>query len=206
VCECACHSHTHIPSHPHTPLSSELCHRHPSRLAVEHCERCRRPVCGACLWYAESGERLCPDHAAELLQQGRTVIPPERYAEGIGPSEVSAARAPRAAQPYQGNSTDVTGLLAALIGVATWLSCFGFTWLFPLMAFALGLVAWLQARDSADPSRTRWLAGFGLASGGVFVVFTLMIVLGMAACMLAAFLASAAQPSGFPTPPPFPTP
>ncbi len=188
-------------------MSSETCHRHPARLAVEHCEICRRPVCGSCLWYAEGGQRLCPDHAAEFLQQGRTVNPPERYAEGIGPSEVSAARATGARQPYQGNSTDVTGLLAALTGVMTLLACFGLTWLFPLGAFVLGLVAWLQARDSADPSRTRLLAGFGLASGGVFIVFFLALAVGMAACLLSSIIAAASQQGGgFPTPLPFPTP
>ena len=40
---------------------------------------------------AESGERLCPDHAADFLKAGKTVTPPERYAEGIVHSEASAA-------------------------------------------------------------------------------------------------------------------
>jgi hypothetical protein len=187
-------------------VSSEPCYRHPSRLAVEHCEICRRPVCGLCLWYAESGQRLCPDHAADFLHQGRTVTPPERYADGIAPSEVSAARAPARQLPYQGNSTDVTGLIAALTGLMALLSCAGLTWAFPLMAFALGLVAWIQARDSANPARTRWLAGLGLASGGVFILMLLVLAAGMAACLLSAILASSAQPAGgFPTPLPFAT-
>jgi hypothetical protein len=187
-------------------LSAETCYRHPSHLAVEHCEICRRPVCGACLWYAESGERLCPDHAAEFLQQGRTVTPPERYAQGIGPSEVSAARPAMSNLPYQGNSTDVSALLAAVAGLSALLSCAGFTFLFPIVAFALGLAAWLQARNSADPTRTRWLAGFGVASGGVFVAVILVFVAGLSMCFLAAFISAAAQPSGgFPTAVPFPT-
>ncbi len=165
-------------------------------------------MCGLCLWYAESGERLCPDHAAEFLQQGRTVTPPERYAEGIGPSEVSAARAPAADVPYKGNSTDVTALLAAFLGVAGLLACAGLSGVFPLMAFALGLVAYLQARDSADPSRTRWLAGVGLASGGLFLLFFLAIFGGILVCFLTAMLSAAMQPGGggFPTPLPFVTP
>ena len=166
-------------------------------------------MCGWCLWYAESGERLCPDHAAEFLRQGRAVTPPERYAEGIGPSEVSAARTPGANQPYQGNSTDVTGLLAAFSGVVAWLSCFGLTWLFPLMAFAMGLAAFLQARDSADPARTRLLGGLGVATGGVFVLFFFVFLAGFMACFLTIFFSSAMQPTGgFPTQPPFlnPTP
>ncbi len=187
-------------------MSAETCHRHPARLAVEHCETCRRPVCGSCLWYAETGQRLCPDHAAQALHAGQTVTPPERYAAGIGPSEVSAARAPEAYLPYKGNSTDVTALIAALTGLMALLSCAGCSWLLPLLAFVLGLVAWLQARDSADPSRTRWLSGLGLAGGGVFIVFVFAIAAGMAVCMLTVFIASATQPSGFPTVVPFSTP
>ncbi len=187
-------------------MSSETCHRHPARLAVEHCETCRRPVCGSCLWYAETGQRLCPDHAAEALRAGQTVTPPERYAAGIGPSEVSAARAPAAYLPYKGNSTDLGALLAALAGLAALLSCAGFSWLLPILGFVLGLVAWLHARDSADPSRTRWLAGLGLAGGGIFIAFFFLFFAGFAMCMLASFIAAASQPSGFPTPLPFITP
>jgi hypothetical protein len=204
------HVHTSTRPHLHTsiaPLSAELCYRHPARLAVEHCEVCRRPVCGACLWYAESGERLCPDDAAAFMQAGRGVTPPERYAEGIAPSEVSAARPAAAPLPYTGNSTDVTALLAAVAGVAALFACTGFTFLFPIFAFALGLAAWLQARDSAEPSRTRWLAGFGLASGGVFVLMFVGLVAVGAACFLFAFVSAAAQPGGgFPTPFVTPTP
>lgn len=155
-------------------------------------------MCGSCLWYAESGERLCPDHAAEFLQQGRAVTPPERYAEGIGHSEVSAARPADDRLPYKGNSTDVAALIATLAGIAALLSCSGFTFVFPIVAFALGLAAWLQARTSADPTRTRWLAGVGVASGGVFVVFFLMLTAGMGVCFLSAFLASMQPSTGFP--------
>jgi hypothetical protein len=157
-------------------------------------------VCGSCLWYAESGERLCPDHAAEFLQQGRSVTPPERYAEGIGPSEVSAARPAAGEWPYKGNSTDLTALLAAVAGLAALLSCSGFTFVFPLVAFVLGLVAWLQSSASADRTRTRWLAGVGLASGGVFVVFFLALAAGIAACFLTSFIAALQPSTGFPTP------
>ena len=199
--------HTHTLTYPHTRVSAELCYRHPTHLAVEHCEVCRRPVCGACLWYAEGGHRLCPDHAAEFLQRGETVTPPERYAAGIALSEVSAARPTEREVPYKGTSTDVTALLGAVAGAAALLTCLNFAFLFPVFAFALGLVAWLHARESFDPRRTRWLAGFGMASGGVFVVLFLGLTAMISACFLFAFISSATQPSGgFPTPLPFPTP
>ena len=67
----------------------ESCYRHPTRLAVEQCEDCRRPVCGACLWYGEDGKRLCPDHAADALHAGQDVSPPERYAEGHVPGALN---------------------------------------------------------------------------------------------------------------------
>jgi hypothetical protein len=163
-------------------------------------------VCGSCLWYAESGERLCPDHAADFLKAGKSVIPPERYAEGIAHSEASAARPGGPALPYQGNSTDLTGLLAAAAGVAALLSCAGLSWAIPFLAFVLGLMAWLHAREAFDASRTRWLAGLGLAGGGLFVLIFLGFFLVTALCMLFFIAASSSRPGGFPTPMPFFTP
>ncbi|MBI3359552.1 MAG: hypothetical protein HY023_00390, partial [Chloroflexi bacterium] len=78
---------------------------------------CRKPVCGSCLWYAESGERLCPEDAAIWRASGRTVFPPERYAEGIPLSEASSAAPPPDQAPYRGNSIDVTALLATAVGL-----------------------------------------------------------------------------------------
>src|SRR5689334_16864137 len=105
--------------------SAATCYLHPTLLAVEHCEVCRRPVCGSCLWYAQDGRRLCPDHAAELLRAGQTVAPPERYAEGIAASEASAARQTQPGPRYQGNGVDLTALVAALTGGAALLLCTG---------------------------------------------------------------------------------
>src|SRR5687768_12426257 len=116
-------------------MSTEPCFRHPERASVEHCEICRRPVCGLCLWYAESGERLCPDHAVEFQQAGKQVIPPDRYAAGIALSQASAARPAQPQAPYQGNSVDVTALIAAVTGGLTLAWCAGFAWLIPLLAF-----------------------------------------------------------------------
>src|SRR5262245_48865145 len=142
-------------------MITEVCFRHPERVAVEHCEICRRAVCGLCLWYAESGERLCPDHAAEFQQAGKSVIPPQRYAAGIAQSEASATRPAQPEAPYQGNSADVTALIAAVMGALTLAWCAGLVWIIPLLAFFLGLTGWLQAKSAFNPQRTRWLSGLG---------------------------------------------
>lgn len=155
---------------------AEVCFQHADRPAVERCEVCRRPVCGSCLWYAQSGERLCPEHAAAWSEAGRAVIPPGRYAEGIAQAEASAAAPGPDRAPYRGNSTDLGALLAAVAGGLGLASCFGLAYVIPLAAFALGLVTWLHAKDSTDPTRTRWLAGAGMATGGVFVLGGLCLV------------------------------
>jgi len=187
--------------------TADACYRHPDRHAVEHCEACRRPVCGACLWYAEAGQRLCPEHAAERLQAGQTVIPPERYVDGIAPSQASAARPPRADAPYRGNSTDVAALAAAVMGLAAVLSCAGLAYFLPLAAFVLGLVAWLQNKDALDPRRARWLSLLGLAGGSLFFVGLLALLGFVLLCFMLQFalIASAGGgPGRFPTPLPTP--
>lgn len=183
--------------------SQPLCYRHPDRLAVEQCETCQRPVCGSCLWYAEGGQRLCPDHAAEALQAGQTVTPPERYAEGIHHSQQDAARAVGPQVPYKGNSTDVTALAAMLAGVGAIAACAGLTWLFPILAFVLGLVAWLQARDALDPRRTRWMGAVGMAGGGLFLVGVLGMVLMCSLCFMLQVALATPGPRILPTPTPF---
>jgi len=185
--------------------SAAACYLHPTRLAVEHCEQCRRPVCGSCLWYAESGRRLCPDHAAERLQAGETVTPPERYAEGIVHSEVSAAQPAGRGLPYQGNGVDLSALVAGLTGAAALLMCTGQVWVLPFLAFGLGVAAWWQARGAANARRTRWLAGLGLAGGGVYLLFILAWVAFTTVCALTVFInVIAAGPRIVPIPTPFP--
>lgn len=191
------------------PLSKQMaaqptCYKHSDRLSVEHCEVCQRPVCGACLWYAESGERLCPEHATEWLQAGKTVSPPETYAEGIHHSQASAAQLPAQNIPYKGNGTDLTALAALITGVTALFACAGLYYLIPILALGLGLVAVLQAKDALNPSRARWMGMVGLASGGLFLMFVLGIIVFFSACMILAMLASSSG-SGpvVVTPPPF---
>jgi hypothetical protein len=177
------------------------CFQHPDRPAVEHCEICRRPVCGLCLWYAESGERLCSAHAAEFEKEGKVVHPPERYVEGIALSEASAVRPPAQDVPYRGNSTDVGALVAAVAGIVALASCAGLAWVIPLVALALGLVSWLQSKDAINARRTRWLSIIGMASGGVFFVFVLGLFALMFGCLfLQVALVSSVR--SFPTPMP----
>lgn len=184
-------------------MNAQSCYRHPTRLAVEQCEDCQRPVCGACLWYGEGGRRLCPDHAADALHAGQDVTPPERYAEGILHAQMSAARPAAGDMPYKGNSTDVTALVAAVSGISALAACVGLSWVFPFLAFALGLVGLMQARDSANPGRTRLLAGLGLASGSIFVLFFLGFILIIMLCMLSISLTNfTTGPRVFPTPTP----
>jgi hypothetical protein len=182
-------------------MPAETCFQHPGRPAVEHCEICRRPVCGFCLWYADSGERLCPAHAAEFEKEGKVVHPPERYVEGIALSEASVVRPPAQDVPYRGNSTDVSALVAAVTGLSALASCAGLAWVIPLIALALGLVSWLQSKDAINAKRTRWLAVIGMASGGVFFVFVLGLFALMFGCIFLQ-LALVSSVRSFPTPMP----
>lgn len=184
------------------------CHFHPDRVSVEACEVCRRPVCGDCLWYAGSGERLCPVHGEVWQAQGREVHPPHRYAEGIAFSQVSAANPPRPLVPYQGNSSDLTAFVALVLGISSVLSCLGFWYLLPLVGFLLGLVAWLHAREAVNPTHTRWMAGSAMATGGAFLLFSFGFVMLCMMCYVFAIAASSGPVSVFGTPTPFffPTP
>lgn len=173
------------------------CYKHPDRLSVEHCEVCQRPVCGACLWYAESGERLCPDHATEWLQAGKAVTPPERYADGIHHSQASAAQPPAQRIPYKGNGTDLTALVALVTGLAALLTCAGFAYVLPFLALGLGLVAVLQAKDALNPQRAQWMGAVGLAGGGIFLLFVLAMFVFFAACFLLVTLASSSGPGPY---------
>jgi hypothetical protein len=162
-------------------------------------------VCAECLWYAESGERLCPVHGELWQLQGKAVSPPERYAAGIAFSQISAANLPQPQTPYQGNGNDVNALIALIMGVASVLACYGMWYVLPVVAFLLGLVAWFHARDSLNPKRTQWLAGGAMASGGVLLIVAFMF--GVAILMCAVFSSGLPNRSGPPpTPYLFPTP
>lgn len=191
---------------PHTP-TTETCFLHDERTAIEHCEVCQRPVCGSCLWYAESGERLCPIHADAFRQQGRRVLSPDQYARGIAFSELSVQTNTQRTlpPPYQGNSSDVMALVSLVMGVAALLSCAGYAFLLPVLAFILGMSAWLNQRLSLNPRRTGWMAGIGMTSGGVFILGFLVIVACCGAFYMISIAATTNSGSFSPTPiPSFP--
>jgi len=164
-------------------------------------------MCGECLWYADSGERLCPVHGEVWQAQGKAVYPPQRYAEGIAFSQVSAANPPKPHVPYQGNSNDMMALVAIVLGLSSLLACWGLWYLLPLVAFLLGLVAWLHARDALNPKRTRWLASGAMAAGGLFLLITFGFILMCMMCYIVT-LTTSTRSGGFGTPTPFffPTP
>ncbi len=178
------------------------CTFHPDRLSIEACEVCQRPVCAECLWYAESGERLCAVHGELWKEQGKAVHPPQRYAEGIGFSQISAANPPQPDIPYKGNSSDLNAFIAFVLGLSSILACFGIWYVLPLAAFLLGLVAWLHARDSVNPNRTRWLAGTGMASGGGFLLIVFGFIVLCLMCYVITIAASAGS-GGYRPPTPF---
>lgn len=184
----------------------DTCVHHPQRPAIEQCEVCRRAVCEACLWYAESGERLCPEHGRAWLAEDRAVHPPERYAEGARRhDEAALPPSPVNRVPYQGNSIDMAALIAAVVGVANLAACAGLGALLPIVAFLLGLVGWLQGSGAVDRSRTRALSGVGMLSGGVFILGAFAFFTLCAVCwMLSIGLAGSASGGirTFPTPGP----
>jgi hypothetical protein len=149
---------------------------------------------------------LCPAHATDWLQAGKSVHPPERYEEGIVHSQLSAARPAQPQIPYRGNSTDVTALVSAVSGVMALSACVGLSWAVPLVAFGLGLSSWLQAKDAINPQRTRTLAVVGMAGAGLLLMFFLVM---MFFCLLGPMLLALTSRPGPPpvaTPFVFPTP
>ncbi len=169
-------------------MTAPACYRHPERTAVEFCEVCRKPLCATCIWYAEEGHRLCPDHATEWLQAGKAVLPPERYAEAMHFSQASAAKPmPEADVPYKGRTADLSALLALVFGLSSLLACAGLYFVLPFMALGLGVLAWAQARQAYDPVRARWLGGVGLATGGALTLVMVGSVVLFGLCWLAVF-------------------
>ena len=151
---------------------AEVCMNHADHAAIEHCEVCGQPLCGLCLWYAADGRRLCGKDAALLADAGISITPPETYAEAI-PASLSRPTPPLTSTdlPYRGNSFDLASLLAAVLGAITLGSCLGLAYCLPFAAGLLGLYAYLNAPQSADPRRTRTLAGIGLAVAILMLLF-----------------------------------
>lgn len=169
----------------------EVCINHADHAAIEHCEVCGQPLCGLCLWYAADGRRLCARDAALVSEDGVEVTPPEAYAEAI-PASLSRPAAPAAADalPYRGNSFDLASLLAAVLGATTLGSCLGLAYCLPFVAGLLGLYAYLNAPQSADPRRTRLMAGIGMGVALLMLFFLALALLVMLFAFGMAFVTS----------------
>ena len=177
-----------------------LCTYHPERPAVEHCEVCQQPLCDLCLWYADDGRRLCVSHARAYESTGGKIYSPDTYDDGIydagirSPSDaaLSITESPPVNRiPYRGNSHDVNALIAALVGVTSLASCFGFMYCFPFIAGILGLVSVMNAKYALDPKRTRTLGYIGLGVG-IAGLIPILLFIGYMGIMALAISISAA--------------
>ena len=171
----------------------ERCAFHPEHAAVEYCELCQQPLCGLCLWYTADGRRLCRVHAGDKAEAGEQVLSPQTYHEAIEPSLVRTSPGAEE-QPgiYHGNNSDLTALIAAVMGATTLLSCLGGVYCLPVAVLLLGASAYLNANQAVDARRTRRLAAVGV---GV-VAFMLLLVFGFFFFYLAFFVFLAVAGSG----------
>jgi hypothetical protein len=147
------------------------CTNHPQYEAIEHCEHCGVSLCGLCLWYAESGERLCQRCAQQWQSTGYVVYEPQRFADGI--QTTLAGQGPPTAEHglYSGNSVDLGGLAAACFGAMMLLSCVPcLNVLAPILGLLVGLMALAQAQHAINPKRTRILAWIGIGGGSAVML------------------------------------
>lgn len=157
----------------------EPCAFHPEHAAVEYCEVCEQPLCGLCLWYTASGHRLCRAHARDRAEAGEQVLPPQTYHEAIESSLVRS-QIGSAGEPgtYRGNNTDLSGLVAAVMGLTTLLSCMGGVYCLPVVVLLLGASAFVNANQAVDAQRTRRLAavGVGIVAFMFLLVFAFILL------------------------------
>lgn len=147
------------------------CVNHPDDQAVEQCESCRVPLCGRCLWYAESGQRLCERCARAWQEVGHTVYPPEQFAEGIEPSLHPPTKKLEQRGRYSGNDIDLAGFAAACLGGMVVLYCVPcLNMIAPLLGLIVGIWALGDVKRAINPSRTKLLAGIGVACGGLVLL------------------------------------
>ncbi len=159
------------------------CIHHPDYPAIEFCESCRVPLCGQCLWYAESGQRLCERCARAWQEAGHTVYEPEQFAAGIQPTLTPPTTKPEPRGAYSGNTADLVGLIAACLGGVVFLYCVPcLSALAPLLGLILGLYALSEAKHAVNPGRTQVLGGIGII-GGLLVLVLGMMWLGITVFM-----------------------
>ncbi len=157
------------------------CYFHPNRVALERCEVCDKPLCAYCLYYTEDGQRLCAEHAAEARELGVRVDEPALYAEQLLSAQLDAGHKQKRewqeadSALYKGNTTDLTALIALVLGVVTLGSCCGGFYCVPLVGLVLSIFGLLNAHKAYDPGRTRRLSALGLVGSGAVVVVIVLI-------------------------------
>jgi hypothetical protein len=172
----------------------QACSFHPDYASVEQCEVCARDLCDVCLWYDDSGRRLCVTHARAHEAGGGEVYSPEHYDEALSPQIIDpyAAIVPIDKAPYRGNSQDMTAGIAALIGITSLASCFGGMYCLPVFGGILGVVSLLKASESLKPDRTRNLSLVAIFIG-ILGLAPIVLALGYFGMMMLIFGAAAAS-------------
>ena len=148
----------------------DQCAYHQDHVAIENCEVCDQPLCALCLWYGADGRRLCEIHAKEIQESGGQVHSPADYAEAIQNTltvQAEQFNGDDGTATFKGNSQDVNGLVSAILALTALFSCCGGVYCLPVIALALGAIAYANADKAFDPARTRRLAGIGLGASAL---------------------------------------
>lgn len=188
------------------------CHYHPERIALERCEVCGKALCAYCLYYTDDGQRLCVEHAEAARAIGVQVDDPGTYADQLIGAQVGASRKQKRGETderralYQGNSTDLTGLVAMVLGLVGLGTCCGVGYCLPVFGFGLSIAALLNANKAHDKGRTRRLGMIGLLSSGVLVLAMVACIAFYVASFGSVFSLMAYPYNNWYTPPPTSTP
>lgn len=170
---------------------TEVCINHPDNPAIEHCEVCAQPLCGYCLWYSADGRRLCERHAKTLREEGKDILPPSEYSEGIADSHLELARATRHDKEAQwlGNTQDLLAFAAVIVTITGVASMLGMYYCVPCVGGLLAVLALANASKAYDEKRTRSMAIAGL----IGMVIPMMIIALLCAAYLTFVLVATAN-------------
>jgi hypothetical protein len=174
----------------------DQCAYHPDHVAIENCEVCDRPLCALCLWYGADGRRLCEIHAKEIEESGDEIHSPAVYAEALQNTltvQATQHDGDDGKATYKGNSQDINSLLSAVLALTAVFSCCGGVYCLPIIALALGAIAYVNADKAFDPARTRRLAGIGLGTGAVMIL-AVFACIGIYVAFLAVAVLSSPRP------------
>ncbi|HUN24293.1 MAG TPA: hypothetical protein PK299_14275 [Anaerolineales bacterium] len=154
------------------------CIHHPEISGIEKCEVCGNWLCADCLWYAESGERLCPAHADEWKQAGKPVLAPTQFESALVYSQVESQHASdsTAKATLHGNQSDIAALLALVVGIVTLSQCVGGMYCLPFIALGLGIYALTESRKAVDEKRSRTFAWVGIGTSALIFLGIFMFI------------------------------